>query len=87
MSCDSDKDSNASTYNKRGAAKDDLKDYNGAISDYTKAIEINPNYANAYYNRGISKYYSNDYYGACIDAKKVQDLGDDATELINVVCK
>ena len=22
-----------------------LKDYNGAISDFTKAIEINPNYA------------------------------------------
>ena len=27
-------------------------DHCGAISDYTKAIEINPNFANAYFNRG-----------------------------------
>ena len=39
----------------RGSAKVSLKDYYGAISDYTKAIEINPNDAKAYYNRGIAK--------------------------------
>ena len=77
----------ALAYNNKGFSKNELEDYNGAISDYTKAIEINPNYADAYYNRGISKYYSNDSYGACIDAKKAQDLGYDATELINIVCK
>ncbi|MCX7871591.1 MAG: tetratricopeptide repeat protein, partial [bacterium] len=27
------------------------KDYQGAISDYTSAIAINPNYAEAYFNR------------------------------------
>ena len=32
-----------------------LKDYNGAISDYTQAIEINPNDATAYNNRGVSQ--------------------------------
>ena len=30
-------------------------DYYGAIADYTKAIELNPDDAAAYYNRGIAK--------------------------------
>ena len=77
----------ADTYYNRGISKYYSKDDNGAISDYTKAIEINPNFASAYFNRGFSKYYSKDSYGACIDAKKAQDLGYDATELINIVCK
>ena len=33
--------------------KGNLKDYYGAISDYTKAIELNPNFADAYNNRGF----------------------------------
>ena len=77
----------ADTYYNRGISKYYSKDDNGAISDFTKAIEINPNFASAYFNRGFSKYYSKDSYGACIDAKKAQDLGYDATELINIVCK
>ena len=74
-------------YVTRGSAKTLLKDYNGAIADYTKAIKINPNYASTYYSRGIAKYYLNDFYSACIDARNSQDLGHDATELINTVCK
>ena len=35
--------------------KTNLKDYNGAISDYNKAIELDPNDADAYYNRGNLK--------------------------------
>ena len=34
------------------------KNYSGAIEDFTKAIELNPNYADAYYNRGLCKFYS-----------------------------
>ena len=45
----------AKEYIKSGNQKDDTKDYNGAISDYTKAIELNPDAAVAYYNRGNSK--------------------------------
>lgn len=37
----------------RGVIKANTKDYQGAISDLTKAIEINPRYAQAYYQRGL----------------------------------
>ena len=32
----------AEYYYNRGLAKSDLQDYDGAIADYTKAIELNP---------------------------------------------
>ena len=32
-----------------------------AIDDYTKAIELNPNYAEAYFNRGNVYSYRNNY--------------------------
>lgn len=38
------------TINRRGNAKKVLKDYNGAIADFTKAIEINPKYYKSYNN-------------------------------------
>ena len=31
------------------------KDYYGAIADYTKAIELDPDYANTYATREIAK--------------------------------
>ena len=40
--------------NYSGVEKDELKDYKGAIAEYSKAIALNPKYAIAYYNRGIS---------------------------------
>ena len=39
-----------------------------------------------YYYRGISKYLLGDKNGACQDARKAQDLGYDASELIRDVC-
>jgi tetratricopeptide (TPR) repeat protein len=36
----------------RGNAYYRKRDYDRAIADYTKAIELDPNYANAYTNRG-----------------------------------
>ena len=37
-------------------------DYEKAIEDYTKALEIDPNYVLAYHNRGYIKYHLNSYY-------------------------
>jgi len=47
----------ASAFNNRGLAKANLKDDKGAIEDYSRAIELDPDYANAnaYVNKGITE--------------------------------
>ena len=45
----------AEFYNKRGNEKYDAEDYKGAISDFSKAIKINPQYSEAFNNRGNVK--------------------------------
>ena len=77
----------AEEYLDSGVSKAEINDYYGAISDFNKAIELDPNYAKAYNNRSVSKAFINDYYGACEDAKKVESLGFDASKLIELVCK
>ena len=76
----------AEEYYNRGTVKVPLKDYNAAIADFTKAIELDPNYTDAYYNRAISKYYANDLIGACKDAKKVENLGRNFIKMIQAAC-
>ena len=72
------------SYQLRGKVKFEKGDYNGAISDYTKAIEINPNYVDAYFNRGISKAELKDYSGAISDYNKAIELDpNDATAYNN----
>ena len=43
----------ASNWFYQGIIKANQKDYQGAIDDFTKAIEINPQFASAYYQRGL----------------------------------
>ena len=52
-----------------------IKNYNGAISDFTKAIEIYPEYTSAIMWRGLIKREIGDIKGACSDAKKTVSLG------------
>lgn len=42
-------------WNNRGSEKDRSKDHEGAISDFTRAIVLKPDYTHAFYNRGTSK--------------------------------
>ena len=67
----------AKEYFNSGYDKAEAKDYYGAIADFTKAIELNPNdsAAAAYYNRGISKENLGDLNAACADWKKGAELG------------
>lgn len=44
------------------------------IKDFTKAIELNKNYGNAYYFRALIKLRSGDKEGACIDMKMALKL-------------
>ncbi len=50
------------------------KDYEGAIADYTKAIELNPNDAVYYNNRGDARKELRDYSGAIADYTKAIEL-------------
>ena len=55
-------------------------DYKGAIVDYTKAIEINPNYSEAFNYRGHAKYYLQDYTGAITDYNTAIELNQKYAE-------
>ena len=68
------KGESASYYYNRGIDKFDAGDYYGAISDFNKAIEINPRYADAYVNRGVTKRRSGDNYGAISDYNKAIEI-------------
>lgn len=62
---------NANAYYFRGFAKYDLGDSQGAISDYSQAIAINPRHVDAYYNRGVIKYALGDKQGPITDYNQV----------------
>src|ERR1051325_11027813 len=63
-----------------GISKFAAKDLNGAISDFTQAISINPNFFKAFYNRGIVKYELKDTYGAIADYTQAITLSHDSCE-------
>lgn len=61
----------------RATMKNVLSDYQGALADYTKAIELKPDHARAYYNRGGTKADLKDYQGALADYLKAIELKPD----------
>jgi tetratricopeptide (TPR) repeat protein/S1-C subfamily serine protease len=61
-------------YYNRGIAKSALGDKKGAISDYDRAIEFNPKFADAYSNRGIAKSALGDKKGAILDYDRAIEI-------------
>jgi tetratricopeptide (TPR) repeat protein len=66
--------SEAQTYFNRGCDKYNAKNYDGAIVDFTKAIELDPKDAEAVKYRGLAKIAKDDYDNAIVDFTKVVDL-------------
>ncbi len=58
----------------KGAFYDDKGQYGLAISEYTRAIEINPKYAKAYNNRGINFFYKGQYGQAISEYTKAIEI-------------
>ena len=46
-----------------------------AYDDYTKAIELEPNLGEAYYNRGLVQIFMKDTRKGCMDLSKAGELG------------
>jgi len=61
-------------YNNRGQAKVNIGDYDGALEDINKALEINPEYVEAFYNRGVIRGKIGDLEGALADCESALDL-------------
>lgn len=69
-------------YNFRASAKHKIHDYQGAVADFSKAIEKRPSnqkyftdWYRSWFNRGISKYFMSDYKGACADWQQAIEMG------------
>ena len=63
------------TYDNLGNAKAKVGDFNGAINDFTKAIELDSENAEVYYSRGAAKFLLGDRTGALKDLNKAGELG------------
>ena len=57
----------AAVFNNRGAVYYGKKDYDRAIADFSNAIRLDPNFADAFNNRGLAYYDKNDYDHAIAD--------------------
>ncbi|MGB3757799.1 MAG: tetratricopeptide repeat protein [Rivularia sp. (in: cyanobacteria)] len=62
---------NVAKYFNSGIKRLEQGDYQGAIDDFTKAIEINPTLVAAYYNRAIARHQLQNYQRAIADFTKV----------------
>ena len=67
-------ENNAELYYNRGVAWQKKGDFDQAVSDYNKAIEINPRYAMAYNNRGNTFQTNGQYDKAISDFTKAIEI-------------
>jgi tetratricopeptide (TPR) repeat protein len=66
-------------YRDKASDAKDRGDYDHAISDLTRAIEISPDQFIPYDNRAIAYYYKKDYDKTWADEHKAQDLNQGVT--------
>ncbi len=64
----------AAAYNNRGNAYWNEGQYDQAISDYNKALEINPRHTQAYNNRGVAYRSKGQYDQAISDYNKALEI-------------
>ena len=87
-SCAGQSPNAAEQYYSSGLAKADKGDFDGAIADYSKAIELNPRYPEAYAKRASAREafafkVKGNYNGVLDDYDKAIALGENTAELHN----
>jgi len=70
-------------YLKRGEALSDAREYDRAIADYTTAIQLKPDYAEAYNDRGFAYYLKGDGTRAIADYTRAIELRPDYAKAYN----
>jgi tetratricopeptide (TPR) repeat protein len=68
------KSRDAEVFNNRGFTHCEIGQYEEAISEFNKAIEINPRLAQAYNNRGVAYLYKAQYDQAISDLSKAIEI-------------
>ena len=64
------------------------KEFENAINAYNRVLKINPDFAEAYYNRGLNYLYLENSKKACNDFSKAGELGlRNAYEVMKVYCR
>ena len=72
--CREKQSSDAEQYFNRGVHRIELGNFESAISDFDRAIEINPNKSKYYYNRSVARQFLGDYQGFTKDLNKSNEL-------------
>jgi tetratricopeptide (TPR) repeat protein len=67
----------------RGSARGFNGDMNGAIADFSRAIELDPKSVSANYRRGITKLQKGDYDGAIGDLTRTIELSPNTADYYN----
>ena len=75
----------ATKYYNRGLAHSKRGELELAIEDYSKAIELKPNYADAYYNRGGAWLRLGERDKAKVDLETARNLGNDALTALDKI--
>ena len=70
----------AEAHNNRGIAYDDKGEVDRAIEDYSKSIELKPDFDHVYFNRGNAYHSKGDYDHAIADFNKAVELKPDFAE-------
>ena len=74
-------------YHTRGLEHSKNGDHELAIENYTKAIELKPDYADAYYNRGGAYLRLGERKKAKSDIATAKDLGSDPITAIDKILR
>jgi tetratricopeptide (TPR) repeat protein len=74
----------AAYYSQRASARMAKGDFSGALADYNRAIELKPDYVDAYIGRGGAEYKKGDPESALADYNKAIELKPDLNQALDL---